>query len=143
MGYGRCAELSRLAGQHEMRRDDNAALGLLLDCLARRVCEMAGTSYQQMLRTLAARYPREPLYLDLLARYFGLVEQDYPQAIHTHRQLLAVHPGYLEAHAGLVAWYNRNGDRALLLEQLGTLLRLDPDPARVQYIKHSLARDSG
>ena len=135
-------ELLRLSKQRRVRRNDKAALKLLLDCQVQHWCDLPGETYQNMLLTLAARNPGEPLYLDLLARYFGQVVQDYPQAIRYHQQLLTVHPNYLEARAGLVAWHNRNGDRAQMLEELGILLGLDSGPARVQYIKNSFEPDT-
>jgi hypothetical protein len=128
-------ELAELAGHHSMRRNDEAAMGLLLDCLIQRWCDMPGDTYQQMLHTLAARYPDDPLYFHMLARYFGQVENDYEQAISTHRQLLDRHPNYTEARAGLVAWNSLAGNRDQMLENMGALLRLDPDPVQVQQIK--------
>ncbi|MFB3078980.1 MAG: hypothetical protein ACE1Y4_13360, partial [Lysobacterales bacterium] len=136
-------ELRLLAEHSPIRRNDKAALNLLLDCIARQVCDMSGETYAQLLQTLALRYPRSPLYLDLLARYYGQVEKDYPQAVHYHQQLLKAHPEYLEAYAGLAAWHSRNGERGQMLENLETLLRLDSGPSQVQRIKKLFAPSPG
>jgi hypothetical protein len=136
-------ELVNLVEFRDMRSNDRAALALLLDCLARSWCDLSGEDYRAMLLTLAKRYPREPIYLDLLARYFGQVEHNYPQAIRYHQRLLQDHPDYLEARVGLVAWHGGSGNRNQVLEQLGALMAVDPGPEQVQRIKNMLRPGEG
>jgi tetratricopeptide (TPR) repeat protein len=137
------ASLAGLSETHAMRNDDKAALGLFLNCLAGGWCDMSGETYRDMLLTLVRRYPADPVYLDLLARYFAQVEQNYAQAIHYHQELLANHPGYLEAIVGLAAWHNQIGDRDQMLEYLGILLRSDSSPAQVQRVKNMFVSERG
>ncbi len=118
-------QLLNASRERPMEPSDHNALDLLVRCILAAYCQVPEPRLLELLESLAQRYPQDPRYPLLLARYFGETGRDLARAVQFTRRGIAVSPGSATAYYQLAGWRVAQGQRAEAAGAIGETLRRD------------------